>query len=137
MREIDDLTDIEVLALTLWGEARGESILGRSAVACVIINRVEANGWYGKNIREVCLKKWQFSCWNGDDPNRSKILNVPSGDKQLKECAVIAELAAQDALQDFTKGSKHYHTADIEPGWSKDLTPVFQLGSHVYFNDVD
>ena len=32
---------IDVLARTIWGEARGEGTSGMSAVACVVINRVK------------------------------------------------------------------------------------------------
>jgi len=48
--------EIDVLARTLWGEARGEGTTGLEAVANVVLNRVkmaEENGgkfWWGSNI---------------------------------------------------------------------------------------
>jgi hypothetical protein len=56
--------DVDTLARTIYGEARGENMLGKRAVAHVILNRVKANSWWGKTIAGVCRYKWQFSCWN-------------------------------------------------------------------------
>jgi len=53
--------DINILARTLWGEARGESTEGIKAVASVIWNR--GNGDVDKMIN-VVQKPWQFSMWN-------------------------------------------------------------------------
>lgn len=38
--------DIDTLARTVWGEARGESLLGKEAVACVILNRHKSGKWF-------------------------------------------------------------------------------------------
>ena len=71
--------DLQILARTLFGEARGEGDEGLEAVACVIMNRYKSGKWFtgydvlnGKKIPSVaqtCLKKAQFSCWNKNDPN--------------------------------------------------------------------
>lgn len=47
--------EIDVLARTLWGEARGEGSTGMEAVASVILNRVEVakrrgHYWWGNKI---------------------------------------------------------------------------------------
>ena len=67
-----ELPVAEVLARTLYGEARGEGLPGIEAVACVILNRVafaKARGryWWGNTVSQVCLKPGQFSCWNAGD----------------------------------------------------------------------
>ncbi len=70
--------EINILAKTLYGEARGEGLSGLEAVANTIINRVntaKAKGgrfWWGNDIISVCQKPYQFSCWNKKDPNRKK-----------------------------------------------------------------
>jgi len=76
--------EVDVLARTIYGEARGETVRGKEAVACVIMNRVrraqERGGyWWGASVEKVCLKPWQFSCWNEHDPNREKIQQVERG----------------------------------------------------------
>jgi len=63
------LTDEKLLALTIYGEARGELEAGKIAVGSVILERVEHRNWDGKTIREVCLMPYQFSCYLPGDPN--------------------------------------------------------------------
>jgi len=41
-------TAIETVAMTLYGEARGQSLLDRLAVGAVIRERVLRPGWWGK-----------------------------------------------------------------------------------------
>ena len=48
--------EVDVLARTMWGEARGQGTQGLEAVAAVVLNRVQiatARGryWWGNNIR--------------------------------------------------------------------------------------
>ncbi|MGH9341530.1 MAG: hypothetical protein ACRD1R_18585, partial [Acidobacteriota bacterium] len=85
LRTIDDLIpagidpkewpDIHVLAATLFGESRGEKLEVKLAVGCVIRNRSQNDvRWDGVDWKSTCLKDWQFSCWNKNDPNRIKLL---------------------------------------------------------------
>ena len=74
--DMETFDDISVMAGTLWGEARSEGEQGMIAVGNVIMNRVAAKSWYGDHIKGVCLKEWQFSCWNDNDPNKQKILEL-------------------------------------------------------------
>ena len=74
--------DLNVLAQTIWGEARQEGTKGMLAVGNVIKNRAEANKkMFGQGIRGVALKPKQFSCWNQGDPNRKKLKDVLQFDK--------------------------------------------------------
>jgi N-acetylmuramoyl-L-alanine amidase len=94
--DITQMSDIDILARTIYGEARGEKIGGMEAVASVVINRVKRaekkNGryWWGNSVRDVCLKKWQFSCWNVNDPNRKKIRITSSKNRTFQSCHRIA-----------------------------------------------
>lgn len=63
------LNDKQLLALTTYGEARGEGRDGMIAVGSVILERVEHREWDGDTIKEVCLMPWQFSCFLPSDPN--------------------------------------------------------------------
>lgn len=60
----DEMSDLEILARTIHEEAKGESDKGKLAVGAVIANRVKAQSWMGKNLKEVILKPYQFSPWN-------------------------------------------------------------------------
>jgi len=104
--------DVDTLARTLWGEARGGSPLGMKAVAAVVVNRLHRNkpDRFGASIAEVCLKPRQFSCWNADDTNLPKLKQVTPADRRFAKCLVIAERAVRGELPDPTGGCDHYHT---------------------------
>lgn len=133
--------EIETLARTLFGEARGEGLKGLEAVANVIMNRCEISKnkksfWWGNDLISICKKPYQFSCWNKDDPNKEKIENITHEDKMFSTCLRIARKALAGAIKDKTQGSTHYHHKDIEPYWAKDLIPEIEIGNHLFYKLV-
>lgn len=54
-------TDVEIIAKTIYGEARSEHERGMQAVATVIYNRSHGNV---QEFAKTCLKPKQFSVWN-------------------------------------------------------------------------
>ena len=56
------MSDLDILARTIYGEARGEKTVGKKAIACVVLNRYKSGKWFaGKTIAETCQKIYQFS----------------------------------------------------------------------------
>ncbi len=97
IRDFSHLSPAQLMAITLWAEARGEPRDGKISVASVILERVNHRGWDGKSIHEVCLWPRQFSCFNPDDIQRPKLVKFAkdidfsiSNDKILKECYDIS-----------------------------------------------
>jgi len=134
---------VEVLARTLYGEARGETLAGKEAVACVVLNRVAratARGgsyWWGRDVVGVCLKPWQFSCWNTNDPNRAKLLAISEANRTFRTCLSVAGRALAGAVEDKTAGATHYHTRTVTPAWSRGRAPCAVIGGHLFYNDVE
>ena len=129
---------VDVLARTLWGEARGEGQEGMEAVACVILNRVQiaqekGRYWWGNTVIEVCQKPYQFSCWNSNDPNRDKVLNISDKDIHFVSAKRIAARAIIGSLQDQTMGATHYHEKSIMPYWVRGQKPLVTIGRHVFY----
>ena len=138
----DRSADIDVLARTIYGEARGELVRGKEAVAAVVMNRVRrarARGgyWWGNSVRRVCIKPWQFSCWNESDSNRKKILDVQAGNRVFDTCLRIARRAVAGTLEDPTDGATHYHAKTARPPWSYKRTPSAEIGGHRFYNNVE
>ena len=136
------LNDIDTLARTIWGEARGESISGQEAVASVIMNRVSFSKrrgryWWGNNVTDVCRAPWQFSCWNKNDPNYQKLIKVGSEDVNFCMCQRIAERAVSGTLEDKTNGATHYHTRNCHPAWARGKKPSAEIGAHLFYNDIE
>lgn len=145
MLETLDLLPDEILALTIYGEARGESIEGQIAVGNVIINRWRANPEKYKTVKDVCLEKLQFSCWNENDPNYPKLIEladllskniIPD---RIKQQLYIARGVMGMNFNDNTKGAKNYMTtklfnSDKRPKWANVRTGEIVIGNHTFFN---
>lgn len=130
---------VDVLARTLWGEARGEGVQGMEAVAGVILNRVavaQARGgkfWWGGDLIQVCQKPYQFSCWNRSDPNFRKLQDVDATDLYFATAQRIARRAVEGVLSDQTGGATHYHERSITPNWAKGVVPCATIGRHIFY----
>lgn len=134
--------DCDILARTLWGEARGEGLSGQIAVAWTIRNRVfdgNARSWWGEGYVGVCLKPYQFSCWNKSDSNfpyLSGAKEIPS--KQFAQAKRAADLVISGAEPDITGGATHYYASTMlkPPVWAEQAKQTLRLGNHIFFKDV-
>jgi spore germination cell wall hydrolase CwlJ-like protein len=127
---------IDIMARTAWGEARGEGISGMQAVLNVIMNRAKIGGWYGLTPAEVCLKKSQFSCWNKNDPNYAKITSVTMADESFANAVDLATMAYNNQLPDITNGATNYlalKSLSKTPDWVEKLQQVAVVGKHTFY----
>lgn len=133
------LVELHVVALTLWGEARGEGTEGMAAVAWVIKNRL-VDRRFPPNLLDVCLKPWQFSAWNDNDPNRSKLIGrINFNDKYFKEAFAVASITLlTDCTADITSGANHYLTWKLAqsnpPSWYDESKITEKIGNHVFLD---
>lgn len=138
--------DRDVLARTLWGEARGEGLAGMVAVAWSIRNRVDMDlhndgkpDWWGEGYTDVCQKPYQFSCWNKGDPNQLFLTGarqIPF--RELAQCRVVADQVIDGKVADPTGGATHYYATSMPsaPKWTGGAKKTLTLGHHVFFRDV-
>ena len=108
----ENLSDLELLTLCVWREARGEPFDGKRGVAHVIRNRVYGPvHWWGRDWHSVVLHPWQFSSFNTSDPNAYE---WPSDtDPSFESCvqAVGPVYAGED--EDLTNGATFYYDTSI------------------------
>jgi spore germination cell wall hydrolase CwlJ-like protein len=140
------LTPAQVLALTIYGEARGESTEGKIAVGSVILERVDHRDWDGKTIPEVCFKRLQFSCYNEKDANYGILKDIAehwqdkmANNKTLNGCFGIAlglingdiprtpEIAATHCCQYATAKGAEAVT------WDDGMKVIAHIGNHIFF----
>ena len=132
----------DILARTIWGEARGEGVKGMEAVAAVVMNRVAharaqgGNYWWGNSIIQVCQMPYQFSCWNRRDPNQRKLLEIDDRDPEFATAKRIARRAMAKTMPDPTGGATHYHAAAIKPNWARGRDPDRRIGHHHFYKLV-
>jgi len=127
--------DVELLARTIWGEARGEGPEGMAAVAAVIMNRANdpRRRWWGNTIREVIERPWQFTVWALDDANRRAMLAVTRNDPVYRTALLIALDAVNGRLADPTGGATHYAVEGTAAEWIKTATQLAEIGRHVFY----
>lgn len=131
--------DLDLLMLLVWGEARGETFDGKLAVAWVARNRREDPRW-PDDWRDVILQPKQFSCFNPEDPNYTKLVNIRMryNDAVLRECKAAAFCVMHDWVRDLTKGANHYYRPKNNkiPYWAADKVhkevplPYLEIGNH-------
>ena len=141
--------DLDVLARTVWGEARGEGYAGMQAVANVIMNRYKAaqanfsiGRRWGYSVAEICKKPYQFSVWNISDPSYARINNVTLADAEFRTALEISRLALNGALPDITGGADHSLNIDVTrkirggslPSWVNLERKTASLGQHTFMN---
>lgn len=128
------MSDVDVLARTLYGEARNQPFNGIVAVGYVIVTRSLERQ---KTITDICLAPLQFSCWNKNDPNRKIIEFVGFDRPEFMKCFGIACLIiSTDELTNYAPGANHYHTITAPkntkwpPSWASKMQFVKDIGDH-------
>ena len=138
MVDPQSLDEIDVLTRTVYGEARGESQDGQAAAVWVIRNRAAKGVAYmGRSIKEVCLKPKQFSCWDANDVNRQRLVNLDTTSDVYQKIRRVVQEVMDGTRKDNTQGSTHYHTKSVKPGWTTGKSPVVTIGNHLFYNNID
>jgi N-acetylmuramoyl-L-alanine amidase len=112
-----------LLALTVLGEAEGESDQGKVAVAHVVKNRMRKKPTKWGTVADTVLAPWQFSCWNEGDARRDFLdtvvergtHNIPT--HVWVDCWKAAAAALDGTSPDPTHGATHYCTEEL---WGTD-----------------
>lgn len=114
--------------MLLCGEARGEQdaegrleSVAMAAVAHVPLNRRAKKRWGTWTLDRIILEPWAFSCFNANDPNRARLLDLWKDDPTSWERAdTVCDLLESGWLIDPSKGATHYCTTNL---WNNE-TPV-------------
>ena len=130
------LSDVELLALCIYGESRGELHIGKCGVAHVVLNRVKRHPRYGTGIKGVILKDKQFSCFNENDPNFKKLIDLAVNpyliDEQYLE---IADGCMDGYIPSPVDDATHYYSDTMKraPYWITKMTYITKIGHHSFF----
>ena len=119
--------ETKVIAITILAEARGEGCGGMYAVAAVIAQRAFERK---RTAKEICLKPYQFSCWNGKSlKSLEHLLKTPQAKYAIALAKNIKLLS-----RDFVGFANHYHNNKIKaPYWAKGKKPVKVIGNHIFY----
>lgn len=130
-----------VMASTILGEAAGEPLEGKQAVAAVIMNRARDHRWPDRP-EEVCLQKMQFSCWNIGSPTLPRMFNPKSfvSEEVWGDCLRAALEAIWGLIPDPTNGANHYLNPTVTrqirggtlPSWHNPAKITATIGAHEF-----
>jgi spore germination cell wall hydrolase CwlJ-like protein len=131
--------EFALLLLCIWREARGETMEAKKGVAWCIRNRVMKEGrqWYGDDWTTVILKPYQFSSFNANDPNATKLPLM--SDPSFKDCLTAAKYAYNGMAPDPTQGATYYFDDSLAanpPKWAKTFTPTVKIGRLNFFKET-
>ena len=116
-----------VVALTILAESRGEGRNGMAAVAAVISQRSLNRSL---SPREVCIQKFQFSCWNGKKESDLQHLYK----SKMAPWALYLEANILNINRKKIHNADHYYSTIIStPYWAKGKKPVSQIGKHKFY----
>jgi hypothetical protein len=131
--------DINNLAWTLLGEARGEGRRGMQAVGNVILNRL-ANGRWGNTISQVVRFPSAFTMWNAGKPDPAT--SWPVGSAPFNAARGVAEQLVSGQLPDITGGAVQYwaprvmqaQTGQPDPYWAREAETHgrLQIGNQIF-----
>lgn len=128
----EEITNI--VASTLYFEARGEGETGIKAVASIIWNRAHEKRWSKLGLAGVCLQKKQFECHNKGfkQANPIKVLDK----KAWIYCQKIAKEMTNGTFKPITTGN-HYLTVKLfnkvsSSHWAKKMIETKIIGNHIF-----
>lgn len=139
-----DINEVLCLAENIYHEARGESLVGKRAVAAVTINRQQlpqypnticgvVNQANVKNGIRSCAFSWVCA-------RRTVNLNSAPGReneqviKSFTQSAQVAIEAISGTFSDPTNGATHFHSVKIpKPSWALPSKYRVNIGNHIFY----
>ena len=109
------------LAMTVYGEARGEPLAGQVAVAQVVLNRMADPRW-PDTVCGVVTQPGQFSFhWQ-----------APREPSAWERAVIVARRALAGDLDDPTGGALYYHRKDLRLAWTAGLNGLL-IGRQIFW----
>lgn len=121
--------DRDCILRNIFHEARGESVIGKLAVAQVTFNRLRDGRW-GKTICEVVFAKSQFS-WTLDKKKR----HANPGGPMWQQTKEVLEMYLDGIRVEGLNNSTHFHATWMErkPGWAHKKRELVTIGQHTFY----
>jgi hypothetical protein len=150
----EDMTHLQALALTAFGEARGDGYRGLVAVCWSARNRLARPQRFGATYKAVVHARAQYSCWwpYGGVGNYAAVMaaakDVVMGVRPAQGSPLaLAFQAAVDVIEDRvidpTNGATHYYMpAEMKPPgrvpiWAAPPAQLSaELGGHRFYTHV-
>ena len=128
-------SNVILLALCVYREARGEIYTAKLAVAYTVVTRAAHGGWWGDSIMSVLRCPDQYtSMTHAGDPNLV-VLPGPA-DPFWDDSVQAARAALSKSVPNPAPGSDSYYSGDVVPYWAASATLVGQVGDFRFYRTV-
>lgn len=150
---------LDCLAANIYHEARGESDMGKLAVAHVTVNRVKSHKfpdtvcdvvyqaqyseWWAQQGKQVPIKHRCHFSWYCDGVSDEIVLTDPEGNiikKNMQAWQDSNRIARQVLLEktvDPTDGATHYYNPKLaQPYWRKHYQRVAVVDNHAFYRSL-
>jgi hypothetical protein len=135
---------VTLLAMCIWGEARGDVRQAQIGVGCVVRNRLYRHWMGAKTYADVVLRPYQFDCFLTSDPNSAKLLKPTQYDEPtIWDACYYAALQIMlpdvvESVPDITDGAVFYYSKPISAppkAWG-DVVLTHQFGDTWFYKEV-
>ena len=129
---LEKLDDLDLLLALVMGEAEGEPLLGKIAVAQVVKKRFEDSRW-PITWQEFMLQEAQFTCFS-PAYFRPETIKYHREEIAWRECKFAAYGVYNNYIRDLTDGANLYWNPDIiKPNWDwSKVTLLDKIGKHQF-----
>lgn len=130
--------DTFLWALCVWREARSLGMAGMTAVAWVMLNRLNSKAW-GSTMTDVVTARLQFSSMTAlGDPETvvwpNSHLSPPDAEAWQQAQQAVLMVTISTPQNDPTKGGTNYYSQTIAPpDWAANMTETLQVGNTVFY----
>lgn len=120
--------DVFCLAKNIYHEARGETLVGKYAVAQVTLNRMHHNN-YPDTVCDVVMDPFQFSWAN----NRNIRWTRPKGELWNESIEIAEDVILRGKRVKGLENALFYHADYVRPRWKNPQAKIAQVGTHIFY----
>lgn len=131
--------EVNMLAKTVWGEARGLDEYERSLVIWCILNRFD-NGKFGSSIKEIITKPYQFQGYKESFPIDEDILRLCKDVIYRWENSLEGRTLPAEYSYFYGDEKHNYYTTDYKGGTTYDFSlpnPYEGERGHYYKEEIE
>jgi spore germination cell wall hydrolase CwlJ-like protein len=134
-----DEKELTCMATNIYHESANQSDLGKVAVAMVVLNRVDNDG-FPNTICDVVKQpsrnpnnprgcQFSWTCDGKSDSIRDH--------KKYQQIVDLSRniLLSRDNMVDIVDGALYYHAVYVNPSWAKYFERVARIDTHIFYKD--
>ena len=139
----DENGDVFCLAQNIYFESANQPLVGKIAVAQVVMNRMALPSYPHTVCGVVYQSKHWRTNWKGNQvPVRNKCQfswycdgksDMPTDSATWILSMEVAREVISGRYHGIVEGASHYHSTRVDPYWSDSLTEMVTIDQHIFY----